>query len=354
MLLNKEIDTPSKDNPDVIEGSRFAEALYQQAKQNKFFEVSINCPGGNVVQSTNIFNAILDLNLDTVGSGVAASSGGWLLLAGNKVKMYDYGVFMCHNSHGGDGTDEFNHSIATMLAARTGRNGKPQKTVDEMKALMNKTTFMTAQECLDEGLIDEIIPTPTANKALFNIAADATAKWHAANKIINSITTKNKTMTKVTNLLNLNESANEEAIVSEINKLKNSLSEITAKNAADCKNIEALRKERDEMENKLKEAENRLAEAEEEKKEGEIKNILAKYENRIGKDEDVVNNFVTMGLAIGADKLKNHLDKMPHNTTAARFDIGNNGAASKGAGKQMNAANEMAKIAAKLAEKNKK
>jgi ATP-dependent protease ClpP protease subunit len=124
--------------------------------------VRINSVGGNVVQGYGLFSALLNCpaHVTTVNDGLAASTAGWLLLAGKTVMMADYALFMLHNPSTSDSSpkalevlSKMRDSIITILAARTGQ------TAEAIGTMMDQETWLTAAQCLSQGFITEIVST---------------------------------------------------------------------------------------------------------------------------------------------------------------------------------------------------
>jgi ATP-dependent Clp endopeptidase proteolytic subunit ClpP len=128
-------------------------------------EFHINSPGGFVSEGIEIFNLIRAYSGHTTSVivGLAASMGSYIPLASDKIVAYDNAIFMIHNAWAfaiGDHNDMrivadriegMSNILARAYAKKTG------KTVDAVKALMDKDTFFFGEEMLTEGFIDEII-----------------------------------------------------------------------------------------------------------------------------------------------------------------------------------------------------
>ena len=127
----------------------------------------INSIGGDVNAGKSIFNKIRDMKAHTVTvvDGLAASAASVVAQAGDERKVSIGSQTMVHCASAGllgyysredlkkvsnmlKSTDE---SIAEMLASRTGRSKA------EVLGLMQKTTWMTSEEALEEGFADEIV-----------------------------------------------------------------------------------------------------------------------------------------------------------------------------------------------------
>ncbi|MFH2075750.1 MAG: head maturation protease, ClpP-related [Pseudomonadota bacterium] len=127
-------------------------------------DLHINSPGGSVFDGITIYNLLKQhpANVTTYIDGLAASIASVVALAGDKVIMADNGLFMIHKASGmvvgtsddmrdfAEKLDKVNGSIATAYISKTGKD-EP-----EISGMMAAETWMTAQEALDFGFIDEI------------------------------------------------------------------------------------------------------------------------------------------------------------------------------------------------------
>lgn len=139
------------------------DALYPKPRLLTFYHNSF---GGDVKQGYDIFNAIVNAKTKTksIIAGFCYSTDGWIALAADIVHMYDFGLWMCHNPYDPTGKKDKSgllkdvaRSIAKIISAKSGRNGKPKKSVDEVLEMMQSTTRWTAQKMYDAGLIDEVL-----------------------------------------------------------------------------------------------------------------------------------------------------------------------------------------------------
>lgn len=136
----------------------------KQVKDADSVTLRINSPGGSITDGNAIYNAIKALKVEVAVQidSLAASMATVIALAGNSVKMAENGFFMIHNPHGGaygeskdlktmaDLMDKMKTNILNVYAKKSG------KETDEISDMMDDVTWMTAQEALDEGFIDEI------------------------------------------------------------------------------------------------------------------------------------------------------------------------------------------------------
>jgi ATP-dependent Clp protease protease subunit len=152
---------------------------------DKTVHMHINSPGGDVFEARAMAAAIVGHAGKVVAhiDGVAASAATYLALAASEVRMTDGGLFMVHNSWTmamGNRTEL--RSTADLLEKIDGTisadyQRKTGKSADEIAALMDAETWMTAQEALDAGFIDAIDANTKGDKASaqWNLSAYANA-----------------------------------------------------------------------------------------------------------------------------------------------------------------------------------
>ena len=142
----------------------------------KDITVSINSPGGSVFDGLTIYNALRasGANVTVKVMGIAASIASIIAMAGKKIVMPENSFMMIHNPLNGiygnaddmremaDILDKVGSSLVATYVARTG------KSEEEVKALMDAETYMTAAEAKELGFADEVIPAVEA-KAAFEV-----------------------------------------------------------------------------------------------------------------------------------------------------------------------------------------
>ena len=130
----------------------------------------INSPGGSVTAGMAIYDTMQYIKPDvvTVGMGLAASMGQFLLTAGAPGKRYitPHTRVLLHQPLGGAGGSAteirinadlilgMKKELAAITASRTG------KTVEQVEADGDRDHWFTAQEALEYGFIDRVIDTP--------------------------------------------------------------------------------------------------------------------------------------------------------------------------------------------------
>ena len=146
-----------------------AQMLFLEAEDpDKDIYFYINSPGGSVSAGMAIYDTMqyLKCEVSTICVGIAASMGAFLLAAGAKGKRraLENSEVMIHQPSGGmqgQATDMLIHAehiirtkrkLNTILAARTGQP------LEKVENDTERDNFLTAQEALEYGIIDEIIP----------------------------------------------------------------------------------------------------------------------------------------------------------------------------------------------------
>jgi len=225
MLIDRHIGIDENGQMGIM-GDQFAnELLALDGMGKKRIQVWINSVGGNVMDGMSIYNAILrtKTKVDTYNVGVAASTAGWIFLAGRKRYMNDYAILMMHNPYidseaaQDKGLEAFTNSITTMISNRCG------KTYEEVANMMNEESWLSADECIAYGMCDEITNSGDLNKRKLSSMAARDA-WSYANKILNSTLNKTK-MIKVTNKLGLVQDASEDSVLEAIAAIENKAAE---------------------------------------------------------------------------------------------------------------------------------
>ena len=248
-----------------ISGSSFASAIQwlDEYEQVSSINVRINSIGGSVLDGYSMCSAILNCNkpVNTFIDGLAASTAGWVAVCGKKVHMADFGTFMMHNPSGGtdkDVTALVKNTIITILSNRTGLSP------EECSKLMDKETWMNAQECKDKLIVDEII---THDK---KIKMSTNASLYDMALIYNKVINKPK-MENIKNKLGLGAEATELEIVNSIEVFQNK--------------VTALEAEKLELTNKVAEFEAKEAEKVEAEKAAFVAEVTEVVETAVKEDK---------------------------------------------------------------------
>lgn len=140
-------------------------AAAELTDENEELRVIINSPGGDVQAGQEIYSILKDVkNHVTIEvQSMAASAASMIAMAGDTVKMSPVALLMIHNAstctsgdyrdmqHTADVLQTVNTAIMQAYIAKTG------KTEDELRDMMDRETWLTANQCLENGFADEII-----------------------------------------------------------------------------------------------------------------------------------------------------------------------------------------------------
>lgn len=137
--------------------------------ESEELKVVVNSPGGDVQAGQEIYSVLKDVkNHVTIEvQSMAASAASMIAMAGDTVRMSPVSLLMIHNAstravgdyrdmqHTAEVLQTVNAAIMQAYIAKTG------KTEDELKVMMDKETWLTANQCLEYGFADEIIKDET-------------------------------------------------------------------------------------------------------------------------------------------------------------------------------------------------
>ena len=135
--------------------------------------VGINSYGGDVAQGLAIYNALKRSPAQVVTrcDGFACSAASVVFAAGDSRIMYDSSLIMIHNAWTyAEGDANTMRDVADMLDKVTEPSIKAYKSVmdlteDEIREMMDKETWITADEALEYGLATSIIKEKTDKTA---------------------------------------------------------------------------------------------------------------------------------------------------------------------------------------------
>ena len=146
-----------------------AQLLFLESQGNEDIHFFINSPGGVVTAGMAIYDTMQFIKPDvqTIVMGQACSMGSLLATAGapGKRKMLPNARHMIHQPSGGAGGQATDMEIQVKEILKMKQNltqlyvnhNSKGKTFDEFYTAMERDNFMSAQEALDFGLIDEIV-----------------------------------------------------------------------------------------------------------------------------------------------------------------------------------------------------
>lgn len=145
----------------------FVSELQTLEQEYDDIRVRINSPGGDIAEGLPIFNLILQSskNISVIVDGIAMSMGAFIACAGKKVSAPKASMFMLHGAstitmgnaqdhrETADTLDKWNDVLIAGIASARGLKDEDVRA----KWFDGKDHYLTAEEALAEGLIDEII-----------------------------------------------------------------------------------------------------------------------------------------------------------------------------------------------------
>lgn len=168
-LLRDRIIFLSGEIDDTVANLVVAQLIFLEAEDpDKDIYLYINSPGGSITAGMAIYDTMQYIKCDvsTICIGMAASMGAFLMAAGQKGKRkaLPNSEIMIHQPLGGtqgQATDIAIHAqriiaikdkMNKILSERTGQ------TLKKVQKDAERDYFMTSEEALEYGIIDEIIP----------------------------------------------------------------------------------------------------------------------------------------------------------------------------------------------------
>ena len=169
-LLNDRIVMLSEEVNDTTASLIVAQLLYLEAQDpDKDIQFYINSPGGSVTAGMAIYDTmqLIEPDVATVGLGMCASMGQFLLSSGTKGKRFltSHARVLMHQPSGGIGgtaTDvrinaelimDMKKTMSELTAEQTGH------TVEEIYRDNEYDHWFTAQEALEYGFVDKLVST---------------------------------------------------------------------------------------------------------------------------------------------------------------------------------------------------
>ena len=160
IIINGEID-------NNLANSVVAQLLYLDSLNNDDISIYINSPGGSVTDGMAIYDTMNFINseVSTIGMGLCASMGAFLLSSGKKGKRYilPNSEVMIHQPLGGAQGQATEIKIAAehilktkdklnrILSLNTGKN------LDIIEKDTDRDNFMDSSTALNYGIVDKII-----------------------------------------------------------------------------------------------------------------------------------------------------------------------------------------------------
>jgi ATP-dependent Clp protease protease subunit len=146
-----------------------AQLLFLESQGNEDIHFFINSPGGGVTAGMAIYDTMqfIKPNISTIVMGQACSMGSLLAAAGapGKRKILPNARHMIHQPSGGAGGQATDMQIQVEEIIKMKKNltqiyvnhNNKGKTFEQFRHDMERDKFMSAQEALEYGLVDEII-----------------------------------------------------------------------------------------------------------------------------------------------------------------------------------------------------
>ena len=146
-----------------------AQLLFLESQGNEDIHFFINSPGGGVTAGMAIYDTMQFIrpNISTIVMGQACSMGSLLAAAGSpgKRKILPNARHMIHQPSGGAGGQATDMQIQVEEIIKMKKNltqiyvnhNSKGKTFEQFRHDMERDKFMSAQEALEYGLVDEII-----------------------------------------------------------------------------------------------------------------------------------------------------------------------------------------------------
>ena len=146
-----------------------AQLLFLESQGNEDISFFINSPGGGVTAGMAIYDTMQFIrpNVSTIVMGQACSMGSLLATAGapGKRKILPNARHMIHQPSGGAGGQATDMQIQVEEIIKMKKNltqiyvdhNNKGKTFEQFRHDMERDKFMSAQEALEYGLVDEII-----------------------------------------------------------------------------------------------------------------------------------------------------------------------------------------------------
>lgn len=151
--------------------SKGVKHMLSQVKTKKI-ELHLHSNGGDVFESVAIYNLLNnhDAEIEIYIDGIAASGASLIAMAGNKVIMPRNTMMMIHKAwtvamgnsdelrKTADDMDKINNSVTETYLQRFNQSR------EKLEGLLSNEEYLTAQECVDYGLADELADPVETNE----------------------------------------------------------------------------------------------------------------------------------------------------------------------------------------------
>lgn len=138
--------------------------VIESAQPGEEVIIYVNSPGGDVQAGQEMYSLLAGVNSVAEIQGFAASAAGLVAMGCKKVKCSPVGIIMIHNVQCGGVEGDYhemekasemlktlNEAISNAYAKKSGRP------LEEILDLMDKETWITANQAMEYGFVDEII-----------------------------------------------------------------------------------------------------------------------------------------------------------------------------------------------------
>lgn len=139
-------------------------AQIEEHDEEQEIDISINSPGGNMFAGVAIYNALKRSPARVVAriDALAASAATVIMCGADKVIMPENAMIMVHNpwmlamgdyqtmQKAGEDLEKMRDALLSIYVKKTGKDE------EELKAMLDEETWMTAEEALAAGFVDEI------------------------------------------------------------------------------------------------------------------------------------------------------------------------------------------------------
>jgi ATP-dependent protease ClpP protease subunit len=174
-----------------VTAKAFIDQLSKLPEAVKTIRVHVNSPGGDVWSAVNIANALRAQRatnrrtVEAIIDGLAASAASIIIMAGDPIRIADNGLVMIHRPVSGIyGTSEDMRQYADAIDKVRDQivatyRWHSELSVEELVALMDATTWMTADEAIANGFATEKVE---GLQAAATLSAGALAKLSVPEK----------------------------------------------------------------------------------------------------------------------------------------------------------------------------
>jgi len=294
-LINDHIGDSDEDGIG-IDGNLFAKEFFEvDGLAPQLITYYTNSWGGDVKKGLSMFSSIANAKSKTrsVISGFAYSTAGWIALAADEVLMDKHSEWMCHlvtsENSGSDLLNRVGKMVAIVISTKSGRNGKPKKSTEDILELMKSETVWNADQMKEEGLIDNIV-----DYSIPQAIGDFKNKVRSTKIFLNTYVKKQQNMfPTLLNKLGLAEGSSEKDMLTALASFENKVTFANAE-VADLKNQLKLKNEsQEELKSRMNKMQNEMdtMSTDMSNKKKEFDNLKNEYDNMCSKTDVFQNEF---------------------------------------------------------------